>query len=1421
VSITHTPRFSRKSRHVPRLAQQKSQRLLALSMAAAAVPLAVATSSGAATNTYNGVSGNWNDASKWTLGHVPMSFEDVVLGNGSSGSFGNVTVTVNTNTATINSLNIEGTNGGTVTLSQAANTLTFFGPGEVVGVNNGGRGALVLSGGTHTLIASGPTIVFGLNAGAIGSGTLSGTATLSASGEIIGNSGTGSFNQTGGTNETSLTLGNNAGSSGSYSLSGGTLNGANEFVGYDGTATFTQTGGSHSAAFMSVALDSGSVGTYTMSGGTLNVSGVIVVGSGPNASGTFTQFGGTLTNTDQYVGNSGSGTFTQAGGSAQINGNLVLGNSSTGKGTATVSAGTFTVAGSAFVGSNGIGVLSLGGTTHSVGATGSNGLFIGFNAGSTGTVAQSAGNTTISGTEYVGYGGSGTLNLTGGKHSNTESGFAVAMPIGVQPGSTGNVTLSGNAGLFVNNDELVGQGGTGTFTQSGGTNSAFRIDIGDPGPGTYSLSAGTLTLSAVLAVGNSGQGTLTQSGGGITVPQFDMALNGGTGTYNLQGGTLTVFTEMTVGSNGGVSTVNHSGGTNNISGTSGTLVVGGFSNGANAYNLSGSGNVTVGGSSYLGAGGRGTFNQTGGSATVAASEYVGFRNLSFTNSLFLGNGTLLVSGGTHSVTGSGSNGLFIGAYPGATAGVTVSGTGVLSVTNEEDVGYNGNGTFTQTGGSNSAFKVILAANSGSSVGTYTMSGGTLNVGLREYAGYAGTGTFNQSGGVNTVGENLYLAVQAGSTGFFNLSGGGVLNVAGSAYVGYGSTGTFTQSGGVNAVTGTVFIPGNPGPWTGTYNLQGGTLSPGAILLQAGGTFNQTGGTLSPTTFTQSGGTVLGTLQNQGTYIYNSGTFPGRLVNQGTVVINGDPTFGNGVDNRGTFGLPTGRTATVNGPGLDNSGQFTLSGGVLTGSGPLANNGQFSGFGTIAGTGGFVNNAIFTSGSGNVVLSNTGPNLNAASMALSAGWQLQLTGSGLTNAGTIDLNSSLVAGPAVLNNSSSGVVRGPGAITAPLLNGGSLLAPSGTLNLIRPLTNAGTIQINSGASITGGAVNNAGSIQGAGTVANALSNTGTIEPVGGTLTIGSAMPSNAGLLTASTGNKLLMVAGLASNAGVISLAEGTFDNGPHPLANTGQISGFGTFRSSALANAPGGKLVLTGGISTVNGDVNNAAGGSVQVLYDPAVFTGNVVNNGTFKITGTKVTFAGTFTNGGTYFSDPADNLFGDLAVGSGGALVGGAGDRFFLSGELLNASGLAATWNTRDAELHFSGSPSHTLTTPGVDHGATFSGYDANFAWGVVEVAAGESLTVADANAAPGAALYVRDLLLDGRLAQLPLLSTASADVTIYYDATSPANVYLDGRTYTLAGGGSLVAVPEPSPAAVLFSTAPLALLARRRKRLRRPSPRL
>lgn len=75
--------------------------------------------------------------------------------------------------------------------------------------------------------------------------------------------------------------------------------------------------------------------------------------------------------------------------------------------------------------------------------------------------------------------------------------------------------------------------------------------------------------------------------------------------------------------------------------------------------------------------------------------------------------------------------------------------------------------------------------------------------------------------------------------------------------------------------------------------------------------------------------------------------------------------------------------------------------------------------------------------------------------------------------------------------------------------------------------------------------------------------------------------------------------------------------------------------------------------------------------------------GTIKNTGGVTRFLGGLTNNGAFISDPADNHFTDLTISHTGYLVGGLGDRFIVTDDLLSTSAQRALWDTRAAELIF------------------------------------------------------------------------------------------------------------------------------------------
>src|SRR4029079_9024567 len=112
----------------------------------------------------------------------------------------------------------------------------------------------------------------------------------------------------------------------------------------------------------------------------------------------------------------------------------------------------------------------------------------------------------------------------------------------------------------------------------------------------------------------------------------------------------------------------------------------------------------------------------------------------------------------------------------------------------------------------------------------------------------------------------------------------------------------------------------------------------------------------------------------------------------------------------------------------------------------------------------------------------------------------------------------------------------------------------------------------------------------------------------------------------------------------------------------------------------------------------------------------------------------------------------------------------------------------------------------GRDLGVSYEGYENNFAWGTLSLAAGRSLTLLDADSSPGGAVYVGHLDLQGGIDQISAIT--GNGMTLYYSLGNPNNAYLAGKSYQLAGGGSITPVPEP--AAVLLTVFIASLLCAR-----------
>jgi len=390
----------------------------------------------------------------------------------------------------------------------------------------------------------------------------------------------------------------------------------------------------------------------------------------------------------------------------------------------------------------------------------------------------------------------------------------------------------------------------------------------------------------------------------------------------------------------GIGSHTQSGGTNTVYGS---LYVGNTSTSSGSYNLSGTGNLTVGvygGGEYIGLFGTGTFTQSGGTHTVNGPLSIG----THANGTYNQSGGALTTGslsvgvyagsnGAYTQTGGGvaAGSIFIGGN-GANGSYSLSGTANLTAS-YEIVGQAGTGVFNQTGGTNTVSNTLYIGYYSYSSGAYNLSAGSLSVN-DEYIGYSypayyGTGSFIQTGGTHTVNNNLYLGYDG--TGTYTLDGG-AHNVEGDINLSYigGSSGTYNLNAGAFTVGGNV----TRGIGSSTLNVSGGTFTVGGgngiinvgnlvLGATAGSNINYT---LSGTGLYENANKVAGALTTNNLILGRDGTGTFSQTG-GTNTISGTVTLAANAGSAGTYNLNDGllnaNTITIN-----NGGTFNFNGGTL-------------------------------------------------------------------------------------------------------------------------------------------------------------------------------------------------------------------------------------------------------------------------------------------------------------------------------------------------------------------------------------------------------------------------------------------------------------------------------------------------------------
>jgi len=798
---------------------------------------------------------------------------------------------------------------------------------------------------------------------------------------------------------------------------------------------------------------------------------------------------------DSGSGSNGSGTFAQSGGFNQVGGSLggglSLGVNATDMGLYKLSStGTLGVVGntnSETIGENGTGSFMQSGGLNSDQSF-SNAFVLGENTNSTGTYNLSAGSVGVSGDESVGYSGNGTFNQSGGTNIISGGGGANQLDLGENTGGTGTYILSGGGTLSIAGPtqifENVGYEGSGSFIQTGGSNTIGTGDSGslqigaDSGAvGTYSLSGGLLTVNGGVGVGGfdgglgigaGGTGTLTVSGSGRMVGNSSLYIfpNGTVSASSLVVGGGTAFAgNIVIGPGADIGTVNQSGGSNTLSDD---LELGALDGTTGSYTLS-AGSLAVTADETLGFEGTGVFNQTGGTNTVGGTLYLAGENTA--------TGTYALSGGTLTVDGSADVG-YSNVGSGGTGVLTVSSTGQMVVSNTLTI-YNfssvtasneyvggasaanasivvgpggDNGVINQTAGTNTLSNDLELGVGVGTTGTYTLSGGVLTVNGNERVGYDGLGIFNESVGTNDANGNFNLGFAAGATGSYTLSGG-ALNVAGNANIGgqnagAGGVGTLAVSNnGAMTVTGALTIYNN-GAVSTEYEYVGGGLADSGGIIAVGpytggsnGSVFQNGGTstVSEELEIALGGDTTGTytLSNTASLTVDQtesiGEFGTAVFNQtggtNTVEDNGDFTFalsvGYGIGSTGTYALSNTGTLSVNGEefvGNVGVGIFNQSGGVNRAVADLAIGSDSISTGSYTLSGGsLISPAIYVGGdaggaggTGVLTVSNTGVLSDSGTLTVYPnglvnvnGGSTSVGGLSISGGGVVNINASLV------------------------------------------------------------------------------------------------------------------------------------------------------------------------------------------------------------------------------------------------------------------------------------------------------------------------------------------------------------------------------------------------------------------------------
>ena len=1203
--------------------------------------LFAALSAGAATYTWDTVSG---DGATITAGNGTWDLTGSNLVWNNSGANPNVAWAQTNTTTPLHTAIFAGTDTGSKSIligtDIAANSLTFNNSGytlsaaaaQTVRLN----GDLTVAAGKSTSIGANTTVTRTTTAAfsILGGGTLN---IQGAGARVIGNSNNISIG--GGTTINVQTGGNFSGPS--QMVVGSTAAGGNLLVN-GGTVSAGATGTTASSAQNIVLHNLTTAGSSDL---TINSGSVINLGTGRASSGesglrfgsassttaavfaTVNLNGGTLTVARVYEGNAGSGldsTFNFNGGTLKV---------TTGAGNAANYLdglnNAFVKEGGAILDTNGVAttvaqVLQHGGAAPTDG---------GLTKRGTGTLTL-IGNNTFTGTTTV---DAGTLSLgrSGGTLLDTAAINVNGGTLDVaQADTVGAVTLTSGtisgAGALTGTSYSLKSGNVSSALAGSGI--ALTKDTGgtvilggtQSYTGATNVNAGTLqvtgSLTSAISVGSSG----TLSGEGSTTGNLTFASGSsftfdptttGPGQHFISGGTI----NTTAGSG----TKINIGLTSAVTSGTGLVVFEGASintNGTSDFNLTSRGTLSLTATQLLFDYATGSVVWKGSNPTNPSFWDVNTTTQNFTlggsdNAFFNGDnvtfddtassfnvaiqgpsvtaGAIVFNHSSNNYTVSG------GAIAGATSTLTKSGTGTLTLTNNN----------------------TLAGNT-------TISGGTLQLGDGVNAAGTVAGAIINNGALilDHGANNLTLANQISGTGSLTQQGDGVITLtgansygsttisSGSLQIGAGSTsgslgsGAITNNGALifnrsdaitvaNAITGsgTLSKQGSSSLTLSNTNSYSGstTVTAGALVVAADGALGTAEGstTVSPNTSVGlSGGITYSTAETiRGSGVGTTAANVGPLVavQRGFIQsVSGNNTFAGNIE---ISAAGTSRIGAQDGASLTLSGNITMASGV-TGVTPLFRTGLDGDFVTLSGTannwdgntvifsGGTTTGSGLRLGANNALPVNTsvvaGGNSTAAATSLDlAGYNQTLNGLVASN-GALHINNSSgtlsTLTLSTITDQSNASVNNKTVIDDGAGSGKVALVKNGTANQTLVGTNT----------FTGGTTIEAGTLT-LGHATDTLANSGAINVSGGTLAIGAnsdtvgTVTLTSGGITGSTG--VLTAAAYNVQSGTISAKLGGAADFSKSTSGIVTLSGTNTF--TGTTNVSGGTLVVDGSISS--------------------------------------------------------------------------------------------------------------------------------------------------------------------------------------------------------------------------------------------------